>query len=192
MNSIWARVVVSGFAAATLVLTPAVSGQAAALSNCADNGITTPCFEQIWSDGGQVTMTYLDLNPAPSNVPTRNFYVTAVQTRVPQGRVPFLHDHVIGDLPEHTNGDQRGVNPVRYHAYFVLCSAQGMSTGGCVPTMTAIPGLGALPFAKTVNGHRLTSAERIESRATSALITVMDTGGNLIGTVRSGRGDDSR
>jgi hypothetical protein len=191
LNSIWPRIVVSGFAAATLVLAPAVPVQAAGLSNCADNGITAPCFEKIWSDGAQVKMTFVDLNPVRSNGPTHKFYVTAPQTRVPQGRVPFLHDHVIGDLSPQSRSDDRGGNPIRYHAYFVLCSAQGMSTGGCVPTMTTIPGLGTLPFAKTVDGHKLTSVDRIESRATSGLITVLDTGGEILATFKPGHGDES-
>jgi hypothetical protein len=112
----------------------------------------------------------------------------APQTRTPQGRVPFLHDHVIGDVSAQNHGNDR----VRYHGYFVLCSAQGISTGGCVPAMTSIPGLGAIPFAKTVNGHKLTSADTIESPANSALLTLFDTGGELIATIKPRREDDSR
>jgi hypothetical protein len=98
--------------------------------------------------------------------------------------VPFLHDHVIGDVQNH--GDDRGDNNrVRYHGYFVLCSAQGISSGACVPTATSIPGLGTVPFAKTVNGHRLTSAARIESAANAGLLTLFDTGGVIIATVIS-------
>jgi len=116
-------------------------------------------------------MTFVDLNPAPSIAPTRNFYVLAPQTGAAQGSVPFLHDHVIGAVSPQSHGNDRGNNPVRYHVYFVFCSAQGISSGGCVPAMTSIPGLGTMPFAKTVNGQRLTSAEAIESPAHSGLLT---------------------
>jgi hypothetical protein len=166
-------------AALTLLLGAASPVQAVGLKNCADNGIVAPCFEKVWSDGVQVKMTFLDFNPAPSNASARNFYVIAPQVRVPQGTVPFLHDHVIGGLSPRNHGD----GPVRYHAFFVLCSAQGISTGGCVPAMTLIPGLGTVPFAKTVNGHKLTSADRIESPENSGLLTIMDTGGVIIATI---------
>ena len=116
----------------------------------------------------------------------------APQTRAPQGRVPFLHDHVIGDVSPQTHGDDRGNNLVRYHGYFVLCSAQGISTGACVPTMTSIPGLGTIPFAATVNGYKLTSADRIESPANSRLLTLFDTGGEFIATIKPRQEDESR
>jgi hypothetical protein len=167
-------------AALTLVLGVASPVQAAGLKNCADNGVVAPCFEKVWSDGVQVKMTFLDFNPTPSSAPTRNFYVIAPQVRVPQGTVPFLHDHVIGDV----SAKNHGGDSVRYHAYFVLCSAQGISSGGCVPTMTLIPGLGTVPFAKTVNGHKLTSADPIESPENAGLLTIMDTGGVLITTIK--------
>ena len=89
--------------------------------------------------------------------------------------MPFLHDHVIGDVRSRNHGDDRGNNRVRYHAFFVLCSAQGISSGGCVPTMTSIPGVGTIPLAKTVNGHNLTSVDPIESPANAALLTLLDT-----------------
>jgi hypothetical protein len=98
--------------------------------------------------------------------------------------VPFLHDHVIGDVQNH--GDDRGDNKrVRYHGFFVLCSAQGISSGACVYTMTSIAPSVTLPFAKTVNGHKLTSDDSIESAANAGLLTLSDTGGVLIATVIS-------
>jgi hypothetical protein len=128
-------------------------------------------------------MKFVNLNPKPSNAPTVNFYVLAPQAGTPQGVVPFLHDHVIGDVQNH--GDDRGDNNrVRYHGFFVLC-AQGTSSGACVSTMTSIPGLGSLPFATTVNGHKLTSDDSIESAANSGLLTLFDTRGVLIATVIS-------
>jgi hypothetical protein len=192
MRSILVRIATTTVAALTLVLAVASPVQAASLTNCNDIGATTPCFEKIWSDGAQVKMTFVDLNPAPSNAPTRNFYVLAPQTGAPQGRVPFLHDHVIGDVLPQSHGGDRGNNPVRYHGYFVLCSAQGISSGGCVPAMTSIPGLGTMPFAKTVNGHKLTSAEAIESPAHSGLLTLFDTRGEFIATIKPRQEDESR
>ena len=184
MNSILIRVATTTLAALTLALGAASPVQAAGLTNCGDKGATTPCFEKIWSDGVQIKMTFVDLNPTPSNAPTHKFYVMAPQTRTPQGWVPFLHDHTIGDVSAQNDSDDRRNNPVRYHGYFVLCSAQGMATGRCVPAMTSIPGLGTIPFAKTVNGHKLTSAGAIESPANSALLTLFDTGGELIATIK--------
>ncbi len=99
--------------------------------------------------------------------------------------MPFLHDHVIGDVQNHGN-DGPDNNRVRYHAYFVLCSAQGIASGACVPTMTSIAPSVTLPFAKTVNGHKLTSDDSIESPANSGLLTLFDTGGVFIATVKSG------
>ena len=182
MSSILVRVATTTVAALTLVLGVAAPVQAAGLPNCNDTGATTPCFEKIWADGAQVRMTFVDLNPTPSNAPTEKFYVMAPQTGTPQGRVPFLHDHLIGNVSsQHDDRDGR----VRYHGFLVLCSAQGISSGGCVPTMTSIPGLGPVPFAKTVNGHKLISADRIESPANSGLLIVFDTRGEFIATITS-------
>jgi hypothetical protein len=200
MSSIRARIATRTVAALTMVLAVAALTtatataspvRAAGLVNCGAIGATTPCFEKIWSDRHQVRMTFVDLNPAPSNAPTHNFYVMAPQTRTPQGTVPFLHDHVIGDVSPQNHGEARG-NLVRYHGYFVLCSALGISSGGCVPSMTSIPGLGTIPFAKTVNGHKLTSAGPIESPENSGLLTIFDTGGEFIATIEPGQGTASR
>ncbi len=185
MRSIPNRIATTTFAAVAMLMAVAAmttdSAAAspvhpAALVNCAANGITTPCFEKIWSDGNQVKMTFVDMNPAPSNGPVRNFYVLAPQIHTPQGTVPFLHDHVISNV-----GNDSGL--VRYHAYFVLCSAEGLSSGGCVASMTSIPGLGTIPFAKAVNGQKLTSAAPIESPANSGLLTILDTGGEILATI---------
>jgi hypothetical protein len=140
----------------------------------------------VWADGVQVKMKFVNLNPKPSNAPTVNFYVLAPQTDTPQGRVPFLHDHVIGDVrSQHDDRDGR----VRHHGYFVLCSARGISSGGCVPSMTSIPGLGSLPLARTVNGQMLTSDDSIESAANAALLTLFDTGGVFIAAIQSRQED---
>jgi len=182
VSSILVRIATTTVAALTLVMAVASPVQAAGLPNCNDTGATTPCFEKIWSDGAQLKMIFVDLNPKPSNAPTEKFYVMAPQTGTPQGRVPFLHDHLIGNVSsQHDDRDGR----VRYHGFLVLCSAQGISSGGCVPTMTSIPGLGPVPFAKTVNGHKLISADRIESPANSGLLIVFDTRGEFIATITS-------
>jgi hypothetical protein len=192
VNSILVRIATTTVAALTLALGIASPVQAAGLGNCNDSGATTPCFEKIWSEGVQIKMTFVNLSPAPSNAPTEKFYVMAPQTRAPQGWVPFLHDHLIGDVSSRSHGDNRGNNLVRYHGYFVLCSAQGIASGGCVPTMTSIPGLGTIPFATTVDGHKLTSADPIESPASSGLLTLFDTGGEFIATIKLRQEDQSR
>lgn len=199
MISIRVRIATLTVATLTLVLAAvspvqaAVSPvQAARLPNCNDNGAVAPCFEIVWSNGVQLKMRFVNFNPKPSNAPTHNFYVIAPQTGTSQGRVPFLHDHVIGDVPSRDHGDDRGHDRVRYHAFFVLCSALGISSGGCVPTMTSIPGLGTIPLAKTVNGQMLTSVGPIESPANSALLTLFDTGGVLIAIIKHQQEDESR
>ena len=185
MSSIRVRIATITVAALTLVLAAAAPVQATGLKNCLDTGGLAPCFEMVWADGVQVKMKFVNLNPKPSNAPTVNFYVLAPQTGTPQGSVPFLHDHVIGDVQN--QGDDRGDNKrVRYHGFFVLCSAQGIASRACVPTMTSIPPSGTLlPFATTVNGHKLTSDDSIESAANAGLLTLFDTGGVFIATVIS-------
>jgi hypothetical protein len=69
------------------------------------------------------------------------------------------------------------------HGYFVFCSAEGLSSGACVPTMSEIPGVGTVPLATTVNGEELTSTEIIESGVDAGLLTLIDTGAVIIGTV---------
>ena len=88
MSSILVRIATTTFAALTLITAAASPVQAAGLTNCNDKGATTPCFEKIWADGAQVKMTFVDLNPTPSNAPTHNFYVLAPQTRTPRAVCP--------------------------------------------------------------------------------------------------------
>ena len=185
------RIATITVAALTLVLAAAPPVQAAGLINCNVNGGIAPCFETVWANGVQLKMRFVNLTPKPSNAPTDNFYVMAPQTGTPQGTVPFLHDHLIGDVRPQNHGDDRGDdrgdNRIRYHGFFVLCSAQGISSGGCVPTMTSIPGLGTVPFAKTVNGQMLTSVAPIESPANAGLLTLLDTGGEFVATINPGK-----
>ena len=171
-------------AALTLVLPSALPVHAAGLRNCADvSGTTTnpvACYETVWSNGVQVRMTFSNLRfPPTTNAPMGNFYVLAPQTDTLQGWVPFPHDHVVGNSPAQNHGGY----DVHYHGYFVFCSEQGMAGGACVPSMTTIPGFGTVPFARTVNGQMLTSAQAIESGANAGMRTLFDTGGYLVGTI---------
>src|ERR671922_3041908 len=97
MNPFRKFAAVAGVIAATLTLVsasaPGVS--AAGLPNCAETGVA-PCFETVWAGGSQHYMTFANLNfPVTTSAPTGAFYVVAPQTGVPQGTVPFLHDHVV-------------------------------------------------------------------------------------------------
>ncbi len=107
------------------------------------------------------------------------FYVVAPQTGTPQGTLPFLHDHVVRDVPSQNHG----AYSVLLRGYFVLCSEQGMISGACVPYMAVIEGLGTLPLAATVNGQSLTSVEPIEAAANSAYIMLFDTGATFLGII---------
>ena len=168
-------------AALTLVLAAALPVQAVGPRTCPETGGLAPCTELVWANGVQLRMTFANLQfPATTNAPTDNFYVMAPQTGTPQETLPFPHDHVVGDVPPQNHGDYS----VHWHGFFVLCSAQGISSGGCVPTMTSTP-FGIVPLAKTVNGQNLTSVGPIESPANSGLLTLFDTGGVLIATVIS-------
>jgi len=51
-----------------------------------------------------------------------------------------------------------------------------------VPTFTSSP-QGIIPFAKTVNGQMLISADPIESPVNSGLIVLVDTGALLLGII---------
>jgi hypothetical protein len=151
---------------------------------------TTPCFEKVWVDGDQLKMTFIDLTPQPASASDVPFYVVAPQTGNPQGLVPFLHDHVTDETrsEEARHEESRHVENNRdfnlhYHGFFVFCSAQGISSGACVPTMTAFPQV--MPFAKTVNGQMLTSVDRIESAANSGAVILVDTGAVFIASLRA-------
>ena len=64
-----------------------------------------------------------------------------------------------------------------------LCSAAGLESGACVATLSPLEGLGTLPLATTVNGQLLTSVEAIEAAAAAGLVTLLDTGAVLVGTI---------
>ena len=108
----------------------------------------------------------------PSDQPD-NFYVIAAQTDTVQGALPFPHDHVVGNVPP----QNAGTYVVHLRGFLVLCSAEGIASGGCEPATTA-------PFlARTVNGQPLTSVEPIESAANAGLLTLVDTGAVLVATI---------
>jgi hypothetical protein len=102
------------------------------------------------------------------------FYVIAPQTDKPQGAPPntFPHDHVVRDVPAQNHGDYS----VQLQGFFVLCSGQGIVSGACVPSWTSIGGPDPLPFATTVNGQSLTSADAIESAAADGLVALINLG----------------
>lgn len=169
-------------ATVTLVSAPAPPAQAAGVRNCVDLTRRSPaCYELVWANGVQVKMTFAQSGnqlPGTPNAEVHNFYVIAPQTDEVQGTAPFPHDHVVGVSPRQNHGVS-----VFWHGYFVLCSAEGISTGGCVPTWSAIPGLGTLPLAESVNGQMLTSVDLIESFVNSGLLSLIDTGAEYVGTI---------
>jgi len=175
--------------ALALVLPAAPPVQAAGLRNCVDvTGSAAgrvACYEAVWVNGVQLRMTFADqqFTGATPTDKLDNFYVLAPQTDTIQGTLPFPHDHVVGNVPAQNRGGYR----VHLHGYFVLCSAEGIVSGGCVPTMTTIQGLGTIPLARTVHGQMLTSVEPIESAANSGLFTLVDTGAVIVATINPGK-----
>jgi hypothetical protein len=172
--------------AAAMVWVPAFPAHAQGPRNCVEaTNSEAACYELVWVEGFQLTMTF-STDEFTGSTPTDkvgNFYVLAPQTDAPQGTLPFPHDHVVAQVPAHNHGSYK----VHLHGYFVLCSAEGIASGSCEPTMTTIMGLGTMPFAKTVDGQPLTSVESIESAVAAGLLSLFDTGGDLVGTLGSGR-----
>ena len=62
-------------------------------------------------------------------------------------------------------------------------SGEGIASGGCVPTMSHIEGLGDLPLAKSANGQPLTTTDRIERAAAAGLVQAIPVGVVIVGTV---------
>ena len=174
-------------AALALLLSAAPAVLAGGLRDCPD--LTGPgaghaaCTENVWSDGVQARMVFAnqEFKGATPGDRVGSFYVIAPQTGTPQGAPPntFPHDHTVGVPPAQNQGTYR----VHLHAYFAVCSELGIVSGACVPTFTVIPGLGTLPFAKTVNGQALTSAAPIEAAVGAGYIALLDTGGVLVATI---------
>ena len=179
------RLTTIAVAALAFVLVAAPQAQAAGLINCVEQTHRGACYEFVWVNGVEVRMTFPQMgNPHPHvpNAKVQNFYVIAAQTDTPQGDVPApIHDHTIQAAP----GDP-GWTPIM-HGYFVVCSAEGLTSGACVAVVTDFPGFGTLPLAKSVNGQPLTSAETIEAGIDAGLLVAVDTGAVFIGTVSPAR-----
>ena len=176
-----ARVLIAAIAVAALalVLPAATAAQAAGLRNCVDVPVAQSgrvgCYEDVWADGVQVRMTFSNTSFKGATPKALDaFYVIAPQTDTPQGAPPntFPHDHVVRGVPAGNHGEYS----VHLQGFFVFCSAVGIGTGACVPTMTTIQGFGTVPFARTVNGQPLTSADAIESAAVDGLIALINLG----------------
>jgi hypothetical protein len=152
--------------------------------NCVNQTHQGACYEFVWVHGVEVRMTFPQAGTPLSTIPNakvQNFYVIAPQTDTPQGDIPPIHDHTIQAAP----GDP-GFTPFM-HGYFVICSAEGLTSGECVATFTQFPGAGTPPLAKSVNGEPLTSAETIEAGIDAGLLVAVDTGAVFIGTVSPAR-----
>jgi hypothetical protein len=169
----------------------APSAEAAGIRNCVD--ITGPqsgrvgCYELVWADGIKYRMTFSNQGFDGATPKALDpFYVLAPQTSAPQGYPPntFPHDHVVRAIPAGNHGNYS----VQLQGLFVLCSGQGIVSGACDPTWTSIGGPDPLPFATTVNGQPLTSADAIESAAAAGLVVPINLGPSavIVGTI-SGR-----
>jgi len=174
-----AAVAIAGTA---LALPGASSAEAAGLRNCVDISGTqlnrVGCWEDVWADGREVRMTFANTQyRGATSADIDPFYFLAPQGAVPQGALPIPHDHVIDSVP----GDRSYA--VHLRGWFVLCSGQGITTGACTPEFGALDGVNALPFASRVNGSPLTTTESIEAAADAGLLTLIDTGAVLIGSV---------
>jgi hypothetical protein len=184
-----ATVAVAGLA--LVAVATATSAQASGLRNCTEIGggfARSGCWEDVWSDGAEYRMTFATgcCSQFKGKVPEGldAFYVMAPQDDTPQSlAASFRHDHVVRDIPA---GNQ-GAYSVRLYGYFVICSPAGMASGACVFEMNSpAPGF-TLPFAKTVNGQALTSVEPLEAAVDAGLITLVDTGAAIVGTINQGK-----
>lgn len=184
-----ASVAVAGLALIAVAVTRPVD--AAGLRNCTEIGggfARSGCWEDVWAGGAEYRMTFATgcCSQFKGKVPDAldGFYVMAPQDDTPQSlAASFRHDHVVRDIPA---GNQ-GAYSVRLYGYFVICSASGIASGACVFEMNSpAPGL-TLPFAKTVNGHALTSVEPIEAAVDARLITLVDTGAAIVGTINQNK-----
>jgi hypothetical protein len=176
------RIATIAVAALALVLAAVPAAQAAPV-NCAHRTHQGACYELVWVNGVEVRMTFPQAgNPLPTipSAKVQNFYVIAAQTDTPQIDVPPIHDHTIQAAP----GDP-GWTPFM-HGYFVVCSAEGLTSGDCVAVSTDF-GFGPLPLAQSVNGEPLTSAETIEAGIDAGLLVALDTGAVFIGTISPAR-----
>ncbi len=138
------------------------------------------CYEPVWVNGQQIIMTFPQAAAKVHKVESgkqQPFYVLAPQTGTAQGQTPgFFHDHVIATAP-----GEGGFTPFM-HAYFVICSPEGISTGACTFNVETPPGGAPLPLTKSVTGYDLTFAADIQAAANAGLVVLVDTGAVFIGT----------
>jgi hypothetical protein len=188
------RLVLAGLAlvAMSYAVATAATAEAAGLRNCVE--IPDPpqfgrvgCYELVWADGVEYRMTFPNQGfdgATPKELDP--FYVLAPQTDQPQGYPPntFPHDHVVRAVPD---GNQ-GTYSTKLQGFFVVCSAEAITSGACVPAWTSVGFPDPLPLAMTVNGQPLTSTEAIESAADAGLLTLVNLGPGavIVGTI-SGR-----
>jgi hypothetical protein len=181
MNRTSIRRLVWSSVAAASVLTMAVAATSQAgggLRNCVDitgkQSDHVGCYENVWAGGTEYRMTFSNTGFS-GNTPKDldALYVLAAQTATPQGAPPntFAHDHVVRDIPK-SNG---GTYTTKLQGYFVFCSPQGLGSGACVADWESIGGPD-VPFAKTVDGHALTSTDAIESAAAAGDVTLVNLG----------------
>jgi hypothetical protein len=184
-----ATIVVAGMA--LIAVGAAGSAQAAGLRNCTEISggfLRSGCWEDVWASGAEYRMTFATgcCSQFKGKVPDDldNFYVIAPQDDPPQSlNATFRHDHVVRDIPAQNHGNYS----TRLHGFFVICSDSGIASGACVFEMNSpAPGL-TLPFAKTVNGQSLTSVEPLEAAVDAGLITLVDTGAVIVGTINQNK-----
>jgi hypothetical protein len=180
------RTLITGTVAAAALAAVTIGGAAQAadnggIRNCVDIGgkqaNRVGCYEKVWSGGVEYRMTFSNVTFS-GNTPQAldPFYVLAPQRTEAQGYSPaFLHDHVARITPK-GNG---GTYSTKLQGYFVLCSGQGLISGTCVPLWTS-PGGDPLPFAMSVGGHDLTSADAIESAAAAGDLFLVNLGPNAV------------
>jgi hypothetical protein len=136
----------------------------------------------VWVDDVEHRMTFANVQ-FRGKVPSDrlgNFYVIGPQDDTPQSEdATFVHDHTVAGTPQQNHGSYR----VHLRGIFVLCSTEGLATGACEATLSPLEGLGTLPLATTVNGQPLTSVEAIEAAENAGLVTLLDTGAVLVGTI---------
>jgi hypothetical protein len=172
-----ARGAVAAIAIGAIAIGTAQAADKGGIRNCVDitgaQANQVGCYEKVWSGGVEYRMTFSNLKFS-GNTPTDldPFYVIAPQRAEAQGYSPaFLHDHVSRVAPK-GNG---GTYSTKLQGYFVLCSGQGLTSGSCVPLWTA-PAGDPLPFAKTVDGHDLTSTDEIETAAAAGDLVLVNLG----------------
>jgi hypothetical protein len=174
--------------ALAFVVTAGRPVEAAGLRNCVDvtghAASRVACYEIVWVDGVQLKMTFFAGGTAfPGGTPSDNlgrFYLVAPQTGTSQAELPFPHDHVAPAVPRQNGGDYT----VHLRGVFVFC-ADGIASNQCAPGTTPTPF--GTPFARTVNGQPLTSAGAIQSAVDAGLVTIVDSGGTVIGTLGRGQ-----